>query len=160
MQKTLEKLVLMALAVCAPLTFADMNSAQEAYNRKDYQSAFQEFMALAEQGDPLAQSSVGVLYDNGQGVPKDYDKAIGWYRKSAEQGNQFGQFNLGTMYWMGTGVEKDQIEACKWFSLATRQGNGGARIHMRLCAQYLTDQQREDANHRTEAWLKEHHQYY
>jgi uncharacterized protein len=137
----------------------DLNTAQDAYNRKDYEAAFKEFQTLAEQGDALAMSSLGVLYDNGQGVARDYDKAIDWYRRSAEQGNQFGQFNLGTMYYMGTGAEKDMVEACKWFELATRQGNGPARIHMRLCAKYLSEEQRVEANQRMEAWLKDHNQY-
>ncbi len=145
--------------IAAGESLADLNSAQEAYNNKDYKRAFEEFMTLAEQGDALAMSSVGVLYDNGQGVTRDYDKAIDWYRKSAEKGNQFGQFNLGTMYWMGTGVAKDFVEACKWFELATRQGNGPARIHMRLCAKYLTEEQRVEANERMDAWRKEHNQY-
>jgi uncharacterized protein len=159
MKGLLKYVALALLSSIANYSVADLQAAQEAYDRKDYVAAYKEFLALAESGDGLAQSSVGVLHDNGQGVPRDYDKAIFWYRKSADQGNQFGQFNLGTMYWFGNAVEKDWIEACKWFSLSTRQGNGAARIHMRLCAQHLTEAQREDANRRTEAWLKEHHQY-
>jgi len=141
-------------------SFADIRAAQQAYDNKNYETAFKEFLTLAEQGDALAQSSVGVLYDNGQGIARDYDQAVYWYRKSAEQSNHFGQFNLGTMYWFGNGVEKDWIEACKWFSLSTRQGNGQARIHMRLCAQYLSEAQRVDANQRVEQWLKDRNQYY
>ena len=134
----------------------DLNSAQDAYNRSDYDTAFKEFLSMAEAGNALAQSSTGVMYDMGLGTTKDYAKAIEWYRKSAEQGNEFGEFNLGTMYYMGTGVEKDILSACKWFALATRQGNGQARIHMHICEKYLDDTQRVEANRQADEFMAQH----
>ena len=41
----------------------------------------------AEQGYADAQFSLGVAYDNGQGVPQDNDEAVKWYRKAVEQGD-------------------------------------------------------------------------
>ncbi|SVE06100.1 uncharacterized protein METZ01_LOCUS458954, partial [marine metagenome] len=29
--------------------------------------------------------NLGVMYDNGQGVPQDYKEAVRWYLKSAEK---------------------------------------------------------------------------
>ena len=135
---------------------ADLNSAQAAYDKGEFEEAFKQFLSLAEEGNALAQSSTGVMYDMGQGVAKDYDKAIEWYRKSAEQGNQFGQFNLGTMYYMGTGVSKDILTACKWFALATRQGNGQARIHMHICEKHLNDAQRVESNRQADEFMAQH----
>ncbi len=40
-----------------------------AYERGDYETALREFRPLAEQGNALAQHNLGVMYDNGQGVP-------------------------------------------------------------------------------------------
>ena len=40
----------------------------------------------AEQGDASAQSNLGVMYENGEGVAKDYKKAVYWLRKAADQG--------------------------------------------------------------------------
>ncbi len=138
-------------------TFAvDLNSAQAAYDKGNYEEAFKQFLNMAEQGNALAMSSTGVMYDMGQGTKKDYDKAIEWYRKSADAGNQFGQFNLGTMYYMGTGVQKDMIQACKWFVLATRQGNGQARIHMHICEKYLNDTQRAESNRLADEFIAAH----
>ncbi len=134
----------------------DLNSAQAAYDKGEFQEAFKQFLSLAEDGNALAQSSTGVMYDMGQGTKKDYDKAVEWYKKSAEQGNQFGQFNLGTMYYMGTGVSKDMVTACKWFALATRQGNGQARIHMHICEKYLTDAQRAESNRQADDFMAQH----
>ena len=47
-----------------------------------------------------AQYNLGVMYDNGEGVPQDYKEAVKWYRLAAEQGNANAQTNLGNMYEM------------------------------------------------------------
>ena len=36
----------------------------------------EEMRGLAEQGDPLAQNNLGVMYADGRGVPVDYEEAI------------------------------------------------------------------------------------
>jgi TPR repeat protein len=136
----------------------DLLSAQAAYDKGDYPEALKQFLSMAEEGNALAMSSTGVMYDMGQGTAKDYDKAVAWYKKSADAGNQFGQFNLGTMYYMGTGVAKDMVTACKWFALSTRQGNGQARIHMHICEKYLNDTQRMDANRQADEFMAQHKQ--
>ena len=40
----------------------------------------------AERGQGLAQFKLGVMYDNGEGVPEDDKQAVKWYRLAAEQG--------------------------------------------------------------------------
>jgi hypothetical protein len=86
------------------------------------------FLPLAEQGDAIAQSHLGVLYFLGLEVPQDYQEAVKWYRLSAEQGNAFAQSNLGFMYFMGGGVPQDFKEAFKWSRLAAEQGNALAPL--------------------------------
>ena len=78
------------------------------------------------QGYAPAQGSVGVMYDEGQGVPQDRKVANSWYEKAAEQGNAQGQFNLGLSYAQGQGVAPDLLEAHKWLNLAASHGNGSA----------------------------------
>jgi len=146
--------VLWALA-SAPAN-ADMASAQAAYARKDYDSAFKEFQTLAEQGDSNAQASLGVMYELGRGVARDYQKALHWYIRSAEQGNDNGQYNLATLYYMGSGVEQDLVTACMWFSIATRNNHGGARNSMQLCLRYLDEKGRAEYERRVEEWLAAH----
>src|SRR5437868_5583376 len=43
-------------------------------------------MALAEQGNAVAQNDLGVMYQAGTGVPQNFAEAVKWLRKSAEQG--------------------------------------------------------------------------
>ena len=61
----------------------------------------------AEQGNAAAQFSLGLMYADGEGVPKDDAEAVRWYRLAAEQGNAAAQFSLGLMYADGEGVPKD-----------------------------------------------------
>ena len=58
-------------------------------------------MVGADQGDMDAQFSLGVMYDNGQGVIQDYKEAVKWYRLAADQGDAAAQFNLGYMFYEG-----------------------------------------------------------
>ena len=85
------------LGLTAP-AWAGFEEGEAPYNRGDYATAIREFRPLAEQGDAYAQFNLGLMYDNGQGVPQDYAKALQWYRKSAELGYADAQFNLGNMY--------------------------------------------------------------
>ena len=77
--------------------------------------------ALAEQGDVRAQTSLGGMYYNGQGVQQDYAEATKWLRKAAERGYAPAQAYLGIMYWNGQGVPRDAVLAYMWLNLAARQ---------------------------------------
>src|SRR5712691_4348728 len=63
-----------------------------------------ELRAAAEEGEAKAQFNLGVMYDNGQGVPQDYNEAAKWYTKAAEQGFPAAEYNLAGMYEDGRGV--------------------------------------------------------
>lgn len=64
-----------------------LTEANTALSQKDYNSAFPKFLALAQQGNAVAQFNVGAFYFNGQGVQKDEKQAYEWFAKSAAQGN-------------------------------------------------------------------------
>ena len=84
----------------------------------------------AEQGDADAQNYLGVMYQNGQGVPQNYQEAAKWFRKAAEQGDEMAQFNLATLYQKGVGVPQDGSEAAKWYRKAAEQGNVNAQYNL------------------------------
>ena len=77
---------------------ADFQKGLAAHQRGDFATALREWTPLAEQGDAPAQFNLGLMYDNGQGVPQDDKTAVKWYRLAAEQGVAVAQFNLGFMY--------------------------------------------------------------
>ena len=110
----------------------DFQDGVGAYKRKDYKTTYKLWLPLAEQGKASAQSNLGVMYDNGQGVPQDYKEAVKWYRLSAEQGDAKAQYNLGVMYGKGQGVPQDHKEAVKWWRLSAEQRNEKAQVNLAL----------------------------
>jgi len=62
---------------------------------KSYSVAFDFCRMAAEQGYAVAQYNLGVMYANGEGVPKDVQKAAKWHRKAAEQGHADAQTHMG-----------------------------------------------------------------
>ena len=50
----------------------DFQKGLAAVQRGDFATALREWTPLAEQGYATAQYNLGVMYDNGEGVPQDY----------------------------------------------------------------------------------------
>lgn len=88
------------------------------YDRADYKTALNVWMAAAEGGDAEAQANVGQIFERGLGGEPNYEAAIIWYTKAAEQGNARAQFNLGTLYEQGLGVEQNKLMALNWYRKA------------------------------------------
>jgi len=78
-----------------------------------------------------AQYTLGIMYDNGQGVIQDDQQAVSWYRKAAEQGHAEAQFNLGFMYSKGLGVTQDDQQAASWYRRAGQQGETRALAQLK-----------------------------
>ena len=47
----------------------DFQDGVDAYDRKDYKTAYKLLLPFAEQGNASAQYNLGGMYDQGQGVP-------------------------------------------------------------------------------------------
>jgi TPR repeat protein len=106
---------------------ADYQKGLTAYESGDYATALREWTPLAKQGDAIAQTLLGTMYDEGQGVPQDNKTAVKWYRLAAKQGVSSAQFSLGLMYANGDGVPQDYKTAVKWYRLSAEQGNANAQ---------------------------------
>ena len=128
-----------AAALCAGFTlgltapaWAGLDKGVAAYDRGDYAAALREWRPLAKQGNANAQYNLGIMYNNGRGVPQDFAEAVKWYRKAAEQGMAEAQVNLGVMYmyYNGHGVPQDLAEAVKWNRKAAEQGDAGAQYNL------------------------------
>lgn len=92
------------------------------YRNKDYVAAYREFSALAEQGDPRAQTVIALMYKYGEAVPQDLAAAFSWYMKAAAAGYAPAQYNVGEMYADGIGVEPDREAAVRWLRQAAQAG--------------------------------------
>jgi TPR repeat protein len=105
-------------AFCADLSFESGESPW-------LDSPLEDLRTCAEQGNAVAQFSLGVLYaDNRMGVPGDAWEAVRWYRLAAEQGLATAMTHLGLMYKDGEGVPEDDAEAMRWYRLGAEHGDG------------------------------------
>ncbi|MFQ5774884.1 MAG: tetratricopeptide repeat protein [Kiloniellaceae bacterium] len=133
--------VLFVTALCAwgaAAAAADFDAGMRAANMRDYATALREWRPLAEQDDMRAQYYLGMLYEEGRGVPRDPGAAASWYRRAAAQGHAQAQNALGILYVQGSGVGRDPVAAYKWFALAARNGDGFAGRNLAKLAGMLS----------------------
>ncbi|HJS65738.1 MAG TPA: tetratricopeptide repeat protein [Nitrospiraceae bacterium] len=146
-------LILVLSIICLALpVWADFQAGMDAYNRGDFKTALREWQPLAEQGDARAQFSYGLLYENGDGVPRDYAKARQWYEKAAAQGDAKAQLYLGLQSSFGQGVPMDAVEAYMWYSLAAENGNMHAPGYRTDLARQMTPAQIAEGQKRAREW--------
>jgi uncharacterized protein len=127
----LSALTFIFLLTSSSVIFADdFQDGVDAYNRKDYKTAYQLWLPIAEQGDAEAQYNLGVMYDDGTGVLQDYKEAVRLFRLSAEQGNIGAKTNLGWMHDYGYGVHQDHKEALRLYRYSAELGNIYAQYNL------------------------------
>ena len=79
MRKLLIALVMVLSIGATGVVYApDFYKGAEAYKSGDYATALRIFGTLAERGDESAQSHLGLMYENGHGVPQDITTALMW----------------------------------------------------------------------------------
>jgi uncharacterized protein len=119
-------LVLMALAtivvMIAPV-WADFDRGLTAYASGDFDIAAREFSLLAAKGDKEGQYHLGLLYEEGQGVPKNFDEAVACYTQAAAQGYVDAYFALGEIFISRSAPRIDRISAYRWLEMAAKYGH-------------------------------------
>ena len=117
--------VLASAAFGADARAQGYDEGMRAYNAGDLAKALEIWGPVAENGDAVAQYSLGKLLENGgAGVPRDEVAAAKWYQRSASQGIPAAQNNLGLMYAQGRGVPQDVARAAKFWR------DAGAKDHL------------------------------
>lgn len=90
-----------------------------AYDRSNYETALKVWLSKANEGDKVAQTYAGEIYEKGLGREPDYALAAKWYQKAADQGYERAQINLGHLYEKGLGVEKNPVKALTLYRKAS-----------------------------------------
>ena len=80
--------------------------------------AYELFNKSTEQGHPMGQFGLGLMYYKSQAVSKNNKTAFEWFIKSAEQNFGPAQYMLGVMYENGEGVEKNLKLAPEYYRKA------------------------------------------
>jgi TPR repeat protein len=133
---------------------ADFAAGVAAAQAEDYETAMKEWLPLAEQGTPGAQSNIGDLFSNGLGMERDDAQAFFWHIKSAEQGVIKSIFFVGAALAAGQGVEKDLVEGTKWLLLAKRVDFPNANKILSLVVQSISPEDAAEAERLADEWVK------
>lgn len=105
---------------------ATMAEAESAYADTDYARVAEILTGLADQGVPLAQYRLGLMYRIGQGVEADEDVAVTWLSRAVGQDFSAARAPLAEIYlararsaetieagvpWFARAAELDQVDA-------------------------------------------------
>lgn len=131
-RKIAATLLFSGVALCAIPAHAAFLEGVAAYNSGDYAAAADIWREDAAAGDAAAQRNLGLLYLNGQGVPKNEAAAAEWFRRSSDQGFPRASANLGEMYLRGVGVPRDPERAVTFFQRAAEAGLAEAQYNLAI----------------------------
>ncbi len=136
--------ITLLLCVVFPiLSYADqLEDAITAIENKNFEEAYELLQPLAEEGNAAAQTRLGALYVNGQGIERDLTKGLSWIMKAAAQGDETARkiafklcldlvnqgntsvmYNLGYMCLNGWGGEYDTNVCLGWLENAGKIGH-------------------------------------
>jgi uncharacterized protein len=96
------------------------------YARHDYAAAIEVLRPFADQGDAVAQQTLGKIHLAGEGAKRDDFGAFKWFLQAAKQGRSEAQLELARLYRDGIGTSVDAHMAMSWFDRAAKQGSPDA----------------------------------
>ncbi len=130
-------LALLLLLLPLPATADDFSDAVAAYADANYEKAYQLWRPLAESGDAGAMFDLGVLYWEGQGIPRNRPLAIQWWQRAAQQDVAAAQYNLSLAHYLGEEVAQDAHKALSLARLAAQQEHDYAKRILPILEQGL-----------------------
>ncbi|MBF0407850.1 MAG: SEL1-like repeat protein [Candidatus Riflebacteria bacterium] len=114
-------------------------SQKKGSGNKNLNETYASLLPLAEGGDLVAQTKLGLLCRGGRkGAPKDPGKAREWLEKAAKANHTPAMFQLGQLL-----SSTDKSEANIWLEKAVKNGFGQAAFFLGNLA--ALDQKKEDA---------------
>lgn len=86
--KTVTAVIFAISCLFSNLVQADMQSAEKAFEERDYRTAFDEFLKFAKIGNAKAQYYIGLMYYQGKGAATDIYEANAWFSLSRDGGDR------------------------------------------------------------------------
>ncbi|TGN40582.1 tetratricopeptide repeat protein [Marinobacter confluentis] len=102
-------------------------NAYAVYKMGQYESAFEQYLELAEEGSRQGMVNVANMFAQGQGVEKSQEKAFQWYFRAAESGDSISMVEVARAYDQGLGTDINRHQAVHWYQKAAQAGNNDAR---------------------------------
>jgi uncharacterized protein len=149
--------IIVVLYFPAPAAAGQFEDGRAAYVRGHYATALWLLRPLAYQGDARAQTILGLMYDQGRGVPKEFAVAAKWYRVAADQGEATAQIYVGLMYTGRDGAPEDYVLAYMWFNLSAAQGSRIAAWNRDAAVQHMFPWQIAWAQELSREWRPTRH---
>ena len=98
-------------------------------DRNDYRDAIPLLQQAAKMGHAKAQATLGIAYQDGNGVHADDKAAAYWFGLAAAQGHRASEYALGGMYEEGEGgLPRDPRKAGQLYLASARQGFDKAEL--------------------------------
>lgn len=110
----------------------DLQTAVEALASGQSQTAYEQLISLARQGNLDAQVLVGITYKDGHGTEHDLKKARFWFRRAAHKGRNDAAFLLGLSFLHDKATAKEYEQAVYWIKYAARHDVHSAQRFMAL----------------------------
>jgi uncharacterized protein len=107
------------------------------YYQGNYKKVFNELLPAAQNGDSVAQVSLGNLYRRGLGIKQDYKKAYYWYKMAADQNNPDALGSIGLMYKNGIFFKKNDKKAIQYYNKALKIDSSNSTTKYNLALIYL-----------------------
>ncbi len=114
----------------APIPGAPEMAPNESCLKKDAQLAVKWLTQAGEGGHSQSALMVGVMYENGWGIPKNIKKAEHWFGKAASLGDSKGMIALGHLYSQEEDKLSDHQAAREWYEKAWAKGDSEAAFYI------------------------------
>ncbi|TAL27103.1 MAG: DUF4034 domain-containing protein [Alphaproteobacteria bacterium] len=103
----------------------------------NYDEALRRFRLGAAHDDTASQISLGLMYQEGNGVKQDYVEAMKWYKKAEFNGDFAAESYIAELYQHGKpGIPADPAEAIRRFRRGAEHGNAAAQYHLGSCYEW------------------------
>ena len=100
------------------------------FSQGDYKNAFKIWLPLAQKGNPAAQYSVALLYDQGHGVTKNKAETLKYLQLAVNQDLPDAQYYLAMKYYYGLSIKKDYSKTRELLIKAAKQDNLKAQFQL------------------------------
>ncbi|TKD47212.1 trypsin-like serine protease [Azotobacter chroococcum] len=94
----LQSLLFITISSLALPVIGGMNEAAKAFSEDNFKVALEEYLPLAKQGDPEAQTKSGYILLLGKGVKTNVKEGMQWLAKAEQQGSTQSAYILGLAY--------------------------------------------------------------
>jgi len=135
----MKKVIALVLLISLSLFAADINIADDAYNKGDYKTAIEYYKKATNSTDLNtkldALNQLGFIYDNvkvHQGITPNLKIAFDYYKKCADLNDAQCQFNVGSMYETGQGTTQNYDQAMIWYKKASEKDFIDANFNLGL----------------------------